>query len=397
MQYKFSERALHGEPSLIREIDAYSFNNPAFISLADGNPAYESYPVEALRELNDLVYSQNSKEALLYGPFGGLPELQAQVAERLEKVKGISASENAVFMTPGAQMALYLMPLLFCDEGDVVLTEDFSYAHALAAVKEFNCRPVGVKTDDDGINLEALEHALKTEKRVKYLYLVPNFGNPSGITLSLEKRKAIYDLACTYDIMIFEDDAYGDLIYAGDPVPTIKSFDKEGRVVYVGTFSKTLSAGLRVGYMSCSKEIWDKAYAAKGNIDAGSNMTAQYIVSYYLDRYDFEAHINNVRKIYTAKWEKMRQCLDQYMHPACKRSDPNGGMFFWVTLPEYVDADAVFKAALEAQVGVVPSSTFAANPDNKGRAFRLCFSCSTLEQIEEGCKRFGEVTRKFCR
>ncbi len=397
MNYKFSKRALYSEPSLIREIDAYSYNNPEFISLADGNPAYESYPVEALRKLSDLVYSKNSKEALLYGPFGGLPELREQVKKRLETVKGISSEGNEIFMTPGAQMALYLMPMLFCNEGDVVLTEEFSYAHALAAVREFDCCPVGVKADDDGINLEALEHALQTEKNVKYLYLVPNFGNPSGITLTLEKRKAIYNLACKYDILIFEDDAYGDLIYEGEPVPTIKSLDTEGRVVYAGTFSKTLSAGLRVGYMSCSKEIWDKAYAAKGNIDAGSNMTAQYMVSYYLDQYDFEEHIRSVRKIYTAKWKKMRECLDQYMHPACKRSNPNGGMFFWVTLPEYVDFEAIFKAMLEAQVGVVPSSTFAANQDNKGHAFRLCFSCSSLEQIEEGCKRFGMVTREFCK
>lgn len=397
MKYNFSNRIENMSPSLIREIDAYQNNNPNFISLADGNPAYESFPVDEIRKLNDQVYEKNSPEALLYGPYGGWQELADQVMDRLQQVKGITPDGNKIFMLGGAQMGLFLVPQMFCNEGDTVLTEEFSYAHAIDAIKLSGAKPVGLKMDDDGLNIQALETALKTLSNIKYLYLVPNFANPTGICLPIEKRKAIYDLACKFDILILEDDPYGDLRYEGKAIPPIKSLDKEGRVIYLSSFSKILASGLRVGYMCCADDIWANAYIAKGNLDAGTNITAQLIVSYYMKEYDLEEHILNVRKIYEKKWQRMKNVLERELPTSCKISKPEGGMFFWVTVPDNVDSEALFEDALKNGVGVVPSKVFAANSDNLGKSFRLCFSCSTKEQIEDGTSRFCAVVKKYCK
>lgn len=397
MNYKFSDRAKNAKPSLIRQISARAAGNPDFISLSIGNPAYESFPVKELREMNDLVYERNSVEALQYGPTEGWPAFQQQIKDRLQKTKGIDPAGNNIIVTTGSQQGLDLMPRVFCNEGDVVLVESFTYLGALGAMRGFCAKPLAVKMDADGINLEAMEEALKTVKNIKYLYLVPNFQNPSGITIPLEKRKKIYDLACKYDILIYEDDPYGELRYTGSAVPAIKSFDTEGRVIYAGSFSKVLAAGLRVGFLCCADEIWGKMVSCKGNMDSGSNITSQLIASYYIEKFDLDEHIEKVRALYSVKCATMKESLDKYLAPGCTRTDPDGGMFIWVTLPDYVDEKKVFEDALDAAVGVIPSLAFAPDEDNPGKSFRLCFSSPTIDQIKEGCRRFGDVTKKHCK
>ena len=396
MNYKFSNRALNAKPSLIRQISMRAAGNPNFISLSIGNPAYESFPVKELREMNDLVYERNSVEALQYGPTEGWPAFRTQIEERLLKTKGIKPDGNKIIVTTGSQQGLDLVPRIFCNEDDVVLVESFTYLGALSAMRGFCAKPLGIQMDADGINIEALEEALKTVENVKYLYLVPNFQNPSGITIPFEKRKKVYELACKYDILIYEDDPYGELRYSGEPVPAIKSLDTEGRVIYAGSFSKVLAAGLRVGFLCCADDIWAKMVSCKGSMDSGSNITSQLIASYYIEKFDLDEHIEKTRALYAVKCATMKSALDEHLAAECTRTDPDGGMFVWVTMPDYVDEAKVFEDALDANVGVIPSLAFAPDEDNPGKSFRLCFSAPTIDQIKEGVRRFGEVTKKHC-
>ena len=266
MNYEFALRAQNSGQPMIRIVDAYMRRDPSFLAFAEGNPALEACPKEAIAEIAQDLIMNHPDEVLLYSNNGGDPEFKEVLMKRLAAKKGIDPSKNEILIMTGGQQGLYLAPRLFVNEGDCVLMEEIAYAGMIDTVHDFRGRTVGVRIDDDGINIAALEEALKTEKNVSYIYLVPNFNNPTGITLPFEKRKAVYELACKYDTIIVEDDPYGDLRYTGEDVPTIKSLDTEGRVVYLGTFSKTIAAGLRVGFMVASPEVITKATANKASI-----------------------------------------------------------------------------------------------------------------------------------
>ena len=395
MEYKFSNRALSAKPSRIREISARGAIDPEFISFAIGNPAYETFPVEEIRRCNDLIYERCPKYALQYGPTIGDDGFRELMKERLQKIKGINPEGNDILVTSGSQQGLTLMPMTVTNEGDVVLVEQYTYMGALSCMRGMCAVPVGVKVDDDGINLEALEEACKTIKNVRYLYLIPNFQNPMGVTIPFEKRKKIYELACKYDFLIYEDDPYGELRYTGEPVPSFKSIDTEGRVVYAGSFSKILCSGIRLGFICASNEMIAKMTALKGNLDSGSPVSSSLIARYFMEEGKLDPHIEEVRALYAKKREAMLSGLDKYMSSKCTRTNPEGGMFLWVTLPEDADADAVFDACLENHIGVIPSVCFAPDESKPGKSFRLCFATPTLEEIEIGCTRFGDVTKKF--
>lgn len=395
MQYTFSDRSIHSKPNLIRVIDAMKNENPDFISFAEGNPASEVIPAEKIRKMNELVYEGDIDEVLLYGPCNGYPKLKGQVLDRLKRIKQINPDGNDILLTTGAQQGLYLAYRIFCNEGDAVLLEDISYICSLDAINDFLAKPVAVKSDDDGMNIEALEEALKTTPNVKMIYVVPTFNNPTGVTLSMEKRRAIYELACKYDVMILEDDPYGDLRYEGEHIPPIKSIDTEGRVIYVGTFSKILAAGLRVGYMCCSQEVCDKAGAAKHSIDSGSNITSHMICSLFMENYDMEENIKEINSVYEKKWRLMGECLKREMPENYKVLKASGGMFYFIRTPEGVDENDVFEACLKHNVGVVPSVGFAPDPEHPAGGFRLCFAPMNEYEIEEGVRRIGEAVREL--
>ncbi|MBQ6001044.1 MAG: PLP-dependent aminotransferase family protein [Clostridia bacterium] len=396
MEYKFSNRALSAKPSRIREISARGAVDPEFISFAIGNPASETFPIEDIRKCNDMIYDKAANYALQYGPSIGDAEFRKLLMQRLVEKEGIAAEGNDILITTGSQQGLTIMPMTVTNEGDVVLVEQYTYMGALSCMRGMCAVPYGVKVDETGsIDVAALEEACKTVKNIRYLYLIPNFQNPMGVTMPLEKRKKVYELACKYDFLIYEDNPYGELRYDGEPVPSFKSFDTEGRVVYAGSFSKVLAAGLRLGFLCASNELIAKMTALKGNIDSGSSVQASLIARYYMEQGLLDPHIEETRKLYAKKKNAMVNGLDKYMSSKCSRTNPEGGMFLWVTLPEDADADAVFDAALENHIGVIPSSCFAPDEDKPGKSFRLCFATPTLEQIEIGCKRFGDVTKKF--
>ncbi|MPM06856.1 2-aminoadipate transaminase [bioreactor metagenome] len=399
MEFKFAKRVENAALSAIRVIGEYAVGKPDFVLLSIGNPAYESFPIERIKEMNMKIFEspESCRAALQYGSTTGTDALRDHLKARLAKYKGIDFEKNDVFITSGSGPALDLMPQTFCEEEDCAFVEEFTYTGELLALSTARVKPIGIKLDSDGMNLEDLEAKIKANPKGKYLYIVPTFSNPTGITYPLEKRKAIYEICQKYDLLIYEDDPYGELRFQGKDVPCMKSFDTDGRVIYAGSFSKVMAAGLRVGFICCDKGCFGKMNYCQGN-RAPATVTSQMIISNYMDTYDWEAHLDAIRAIYGKKAAFMKECIDKYVHPACTRTDPDGGMFIWVTLPEGVDGKEVFEACLKNNVGVVPSFGFAADPvNNPGRSFRLNYSAPTMEDIEKGCKRFGEVTHKFCK
>ena len=396
MEYKFSKKALQARPSPIRAISARGATDPEFISFAIGNPAYETFPVDAIRRCSDLVYERVPKYALQYGPTQGDKGFIDLVMERLSKLKGINPEGNDILVTTGSQNILTLTPMTFCDEGDIVLVEQFTYMGALSCMRAHLAEPYGVKVDDDGINLEALEEAVKKlGSKAKYLYLIPNFQNPMGVTLPVEKRKAVYELACKYDFYILEDDPYGELRYKGEHLPSIKSFDKEGRVLYACSFSKILAAGIRLGYICASTEVIAKMTALKGALDSGSPVSQALIARYFMEEYDLEKHVEETAALYGKKCAAMCEALDKYMSSKCTRTDPDGGMFLAVTIPEEFNPMDILDEFLNNSIGAIPSLVFSPDPEIPGHFFRVCFATPTLEEIEIGAKRFGDVTKKL--
>lgn len=394
MKYNFALRAQKSGQPMIRVVDAYMRRDPTFLAFAEGNPAIEACPKNAIAEIAEDLIRNHDENVLLYSNNGGDPEFKELIKKRLERVKGIDSTSNEVLILTGGQQGLYLAPRLFVNDGDCVLMEEISYAGMIDTVHDFRGRTVGVKIDDDGINIEALEQALKTEKNVSYIYLVPNFNNPTGVTLPLEKRKLVYELACKYDTLIVEDDPYGDLRYTGESLPSIKSLDKDGRVIYLGTFSKTIAAGLRVGFMCASPEVITKATANKASIDSNTPCLNQLICRNYMRDYDFEGNIVKMREIYKKKWAAARFGLEKHLPSDWKVLKSEGGMFCFVISPEGLDEAKFQEACIAHKVGFVPSVAFSASGKPLG-GFRMCFTPMTPEQIDEGCRRFGEVAHNF--
>lgn len=395
MDYKFARRAVNSGQPVIRVVDAYMQRDPEFLAFAEGNPDVNALPSEWIRETTEKIYAEEMPRVLKYSGGVGDPEFREAIRNRLEKVRGIPTEGNDIQITVGGQQALYLSARCFLNEGDQYLCEEYTYAGMLDSARDFNASPVAVKTDEDGINIEDLEYKLQIIPNVKYIYLVPNFNNPSGVTLSWEKRKAVYELAHKYDVMIIEDDPYGDLRYEGEDIPPIKTIDTDGRVVYLGTFSKTIAAGLRVGFMLSANPVHEILSANKDTIDSNNPMLNQLICKNLLTQYDFEANIANIRAYYTKKWKACGDSLRKHIPKNWPILKAQGGMFYFIKTPEGVVEADVHQTCIEHKVGLVPSMAFSPTPDRPAGGFRFCFTMMTPEQMEEGARRFGEVCRLY--
>ena len=291
--------------------------------------------------------------------------------------------------------------LVFCKDalrlgkGDKVICEAPSFIGSLNSFRSYLGQLVGVPVESDGMNMEALEEALKNNENVKFIYTIPNFQNPSGVTMSYEKRKKMYELACKYNVIILEDNPYGDLRYSGEHIPTIKSLDTEGRVIYAGTFSKVISPGMRVGWCIAPKEIISKIVVCKQGEDVHTNIWSQMVCSEFMANYDYEAHLENLRNIYRKKAQFAMDLLDKYLAPKITYDKIDGGLFIWCKLPENVDMPEFCKTAVLNKVCVVPGNAFLTDESEKTNAFRINFSTPTDEQLEKGIKILGQVADMF--
>lgn len=290
-----------------------------------------------------------------------------------------------------------LLTKSLCNEGDVIACEDPSFIGSLNCFRSYNCSLAGVPIEADGIDTNALEETLKndTDHRIKFLYTIPNFQNPGGVTMSWEKRKKVYELACQYDIIVLEDNPYGTIRVAGDDVPAIKTLDTEGRVVYAGTFSKIISPGIRVGYAVGPKEILAKMTVGKQTEDVHTAMFNQMLVYRWLCEYNLEEHLSNNQAIYRKKLNLMCDCIDSELGDAVTYVRPEGGLFIWCRLDDRIDMLEFCKRAVEKKVAVVPGTAFLTDTAGTTPYVRVNFSTPTDEDIVEGVKRLGQVAKEM--
>ncbi len=394
MDYLFSNRISSLKPSAIREILKATANSDV-IAFSAGNPAVESFPVDAVREISADILATRPILALQYGVTEGYEPLRQLLSDYMKTKYNIGRDFDSLIITSGATQVMDLTTKVLCNEGDTVICENPSFIGSLNCFRSYGCKLRGVNMQSDGLSVEELEQALKEEKNVRFIYLIPNFQNPTGATMSLAKRKAVYELAKKYGVMILEDNPYGDTRIKGDDVPSIKSMDEDGIVIYAGSFSKVLSPGIRVGFTVAPAALAAKMTVGKQAGDVHTTMFFQLLVYDWMKKYDFEGHIEKIKSIYRGKLNLMCDLIDTELGDFVTYNRPEGGLFVWCDLPADVDMPAFCKAAVENGVAIVPGSAFMVDEKEKTQAVRLNFSTPTDEKIVEGMKILGKVAKSF--
>ena len=386
MNYTFSDRVNTLKPSAIREIFKYAAD-PEGVSLSAGNPAPDAFPKEAVAEISANLLKENPVLALQYGLTEGYVPLRETLKKYMVEKYNVNMEGNDLIITSGAQQVMDLVTKSLVNEGDVVITEAPSFIGSLNTFRSYNAKLVGIPMDEDGMNMEELEKALKENENIRFIYTIPNFQNPSGITMSLPKRKKMYELAKKYGVLILEDNPYGELRYKGENLPNIKSFDTDGLVIYAGSFSKVISPGLRVGYCLAPTEIIQKMVVCKQGEDVHTNMWSQVVCNEFMTKYDFEAHLEMLRNLYSEKLEYTMSLLKENLSDKITYGDVEGGLFIWCTLPEDVDMNAFCLELVKNKVCVVPGNAFLT--DEK----EINFSTPSNEQLKKGIEILGRVSK----
>lgn len=397
MKLRFAERVVNSSSDEVQ--DALNLilsltERPDVISFAGGLPDPDLFPLEEMMQISQQVLMEEGKQALQYSSTEGYIRLRKQIAEEIMKDAKVDASEENIIITCGSQQGLEITGRVFLNEGDVVICESPSYLGAITAFNSYKPRYVEVNMDEDGIIIVELEEALRENPNTKFIYTIPDFQNPTGRTLSLERRKRMVELAEKYGVLIVEDNPYGNLMFEGNRLPAIKSFDKNGHVIYLGTFSKIFCPGLRIGWVCADKEILEKYVGVKQSLDLNTNTMAQREVSAYMKKFDINENVDKIKKVYKRRRDLMVNTIKKEFPDSCKYTQPSGGLFVWVTLPESMDASNVLKRALDEKAAFVPGIAFYANGGKKNN-FRLNYSSMSDENIVEGIKRLGKVLKEM--
>jgi len=397
MKQHFSQRVSGAKRSAIRELLKLT-EQPDIISFGGGLPAPESFPH---KELATIAYDElmnNSANVLQYGTTEGSRTLRDAFVKWL-RPHGIDATREQLLVTAASQQGLDLLCKAFFDPGDVLFCGLPTYLGAVQTFNLFQIDTVGVLLEDDGMSIDDLEkriaEAKAAGKRMKGIYVIPDFQNPTGITLSLEKRKQMLEIAKREDLLIFEDNPYGHLRFAGETIPSIYSMDTEGRVIMLFTFSKVLSAGLRLAVMiTPDPDLMDALVRTKQATDLCTSKLTQHLAARYMTDYGLDAHLEDIRPIYREKRNAMIRALEKHMpkDEGIRWTKPDGGLFVWVWLPDGIDTNEMLPQAVEKKVAYVPgASTFV---DGSGHnTLRLSFSSSTPEKIDEGIRRLSDVVK----
>jgi len=395
--YSSSTKAL--KSSKIRELFKMA-NIPGIISMAGGMPDSDHLPFELIKEIIGKWNHNCARIALQYGTTKGYTPLLQKITEWMKTQKKINMEDQDIIITTGSQQALSLLAKIFVDEGDVVIVEIPSFIGAIASFYSYMSRVEGVPMDEQGMKIEELDNKIKSligeGKKVKLIYTIPNFNNPSGITLSSDRRKKLLQVSTKYGIPVIEDDPYGNLYYDGeenDYLP-IKSLDKDGNVVYLGSFSKVLSPGLRLGWIVAKEELVAKLELQKQSYDACTPTLSQLIAHDYLEGGYIGEFVKGMREVYRKKRDAMLEALHRNMPEEVKWTTPRGGLFIWVTLPQYVNAEKLFMEAIKHRVAFVTGDAFL--PENYPNHYiRLTYGDLPVEKIVEGIKRLSEVIKKM--
>lgn len=394
MNYHFADRIGSLKPSAIREILKVT-QDPSVISFAAGNPAPDAFPAKEMQAIADDLFENRYAYALQYGVSEGYDPLRKLTAARLHDKFNIGGPDDDVLILSGGQQGMELTAKCFLGENDTIITESPSFIGSLNCFRSFGAHLCGVPMEPDGISIEGLEKALQTEKNVKLLYLIPTFQNPTGRVMSVEKRRKVLELASKYDVIIIEDNPYYELRYDGEHLPTIKSMDTEGRVVYVGSYSKVLAPGIRLGFVCANKTVASKLTVVKQVSDVHSNLFFQMIAAEYMSHYDFDAHVADVCNIYRKKRDAMVDALNRYCADSLAFEVPQGGLFLWCDMKRGGNGADLCLRSGKKGVAAVPGAAFAVDESEIVPSIRLNFSLPSFEQLERGCMLLGEAAREL--
>ena len=395
MDYRFSSAFANLAPSAIREI-LKNAGDPSVIAFAAGNPNAASFPLQDIRQLTSDILETAGPAALQYGTTEGYTPLREAVAKRQRERFCVGRDFDDTLITSGGQQALELACRVLCDPGDAVICEDPSFIGALNAFRGVGARVVGVPLESDGMNIEMLEAKLKSEPKARLIYVISNFQNPAGVCTSLAKRKEIYRLAKQYGVMILEDNPYGELRFSGEDIPTVKSMDDCGIVIYASSFSKILSSGMRVGFAVAPKPVIAKMTVCKQTEDVHTNLLFQMLCHRFMTERDFDAHVKSIRELYRKKCGIMLSAMERCFPADVSFTRPEGGLFVWCTLPDGIDLLTFVKAAMEKKVAVVPGTAFATDTDRyTAHSFRVTYATPTDEQLVRGVGILGEIAKEM--
>lgn len=394
MEYNIAGRIAAMKPSAIREIFKV-LADPSVISLAAGSPDPLAFPKKEMAEIGAEIFANETAVALQYGTTEGYQPLRELTFRRLKEKYQIGTEEDDLIITTGGQQAISLFTQTMINEGDTILCEGPSFIGALNAFRSFGARLESVPMDDEGMRMDKLEETLAASERVKFIYVIPTFQNPTGRTMSLARRRQLLELAKKYNVLILEDNPYFELRYEGESVPTIKSMDTEGRVVYAGSYSKILSPGMRIGFCVANQSLINRMVVCKQVSDVHTNLYFQMLVAKYLEKYDIDAHIAEICRLNKIKRDAMLKACETYFDKRVSFTHPNGGLFVWAELPEGYDSFALCQKISQKKVACVPGNAFAADESAVNNGFRMNFSLPSVEQIDTACCRIGEAMQEF--
>lgn len=392
MTLNYANRISNIKASEIRELLKLT-QRPDIISFAGGLPAPELFPIEELKKISKKVLEENGTAALQYGPTEGYEPLREKITERMAKVH-VNVTSDDVLITSGSQQGLDFSAKVFINPGDIIICESPTYLGAINAFKAYEPNFIEVETDDEGMIMKDLEEVLRNNDNVKFIYVIPDFQNPSGKTWSIERRKKLVELANKYNIAIVEDNPYGELRFEGEIYPAIKHYDTEGRVIFLGTFSKIFCPGLRLGWVVADKEVLNKYILVKQGADLQSSTISQMEVAKFLEEYDIEKHIEKIKVVYKKRRDIMMKTIEKEFPKEVKYTYPEGGLFTWVVLPAHINGRELAVKILEKNVAFVPGGSFFPNGGNEN-TFRMNYSNMDEERIGEGIKRLGIAIKEM--
>jgi 2-aminoadipate transaminase len=388
--YRFAKRMSRIGVSAVREILKVT-ERPEIISFAGGLPAPELFPVEAIARAHAEVFAANGNAALQYSTTEGWLPLREWIAVRMNS-HGIETDANRILITNGSQQGIDLVAKAFLEKGDKVIVENPTYIAALQVFNAYEAEFITLESDDEGMRMDNLERVIQ-ESNPKLIYLVADFHNPKGTTLALERRKKLIEISRRYHVPILEDNPYGELRYRGEHLPKLAALDKDGLVIHLSTFSKTLSPGLRIGWVVAAAEIIQELNIGKQAADLHTSTIVQRAAARALETFDYEAHITGLCSVYGERCDTMIRAIEEHFPAQTKWTKPQGGLFLWVELPENVNGTKLLDAALQERVAFVPGAPFFATEEREN-FIRLNFSNSKPERIVEGIARLGKVIRQ---
>ena len=362
------------------------------ISFAGGLPAPELFPVEEMKLVAVKVLEEMGVQALQYSATEGFNPLREKIASRMTKA-GMNTTRDHILITSGSQQGLDFAGKVFLNPGDYVVCESPSYLGAINAFKAYQCQFIEVDTDENGMIMEDLERKLASHSNVKMIYVIPDFQNPSGRSWNLERRKQLLQIAKTHNLPIVEDNPYGELRFEGDMLPSIKSMDTEGRVIFLGTFSKTFCPGLRIGWVCAEDEVLQRFIMVKQGADLQSNSMSQRELDMFMNLYNLDEHIEKIKNVYRSRRNVMLEAIKRDVPAEVTCTYPEGGLFTWCTMPEHLNARDLMEVAILRHVAFVPGGSFFPN-GGRENTFRMNYSNMPEDRIVEGVKRIGEVLRE---